>query len=107
MAISPDFKSRWVSALRSGSYPQAKNFLRTEEGFCCLGVACDLVNQEGWKKVKVPIAVVYGWEDKNGNHINSVGYPPFIPNVASRKLAEMNDAGSSFDEIANWIEESL
>lgn len=33
---------RLIPALRSEHYKQARNYLRTEEGYCCLGVACDL-----------------------------------------------------------------
>lgn len=30
-----------------------------------------------------------------------------LPLMTQRKLANLNDAGNSFDEIANWIEENL
>lgn len=40
-----------IDVLRSGQYPQGKaGYLRTETGFCCQGVGCDLVNPEGWSK---------------------------------------------------------
>lgn len=41
--LKPEFKSKWVAALRSGKYTQAKEKLRSPDGFCCLGVACDLL----------------------------------------------------------------
>ena len=31
---------KWVKALRSGKYKQAKGSLQTGDGFWCLGVAC-------------------------------------------------------------------
>lgn len=31
---------KWANTLRSGKYPQAKGKLQTEQGYCCLGVAC-------------------------------------------------------------------
>jgi hypothetical protein len=47
-------KGLWLDALRSGEYKQAKEMLakvnpETEEveGFCCLGVLCDLAVKEG------------------------------------------------------------
>jgi hypothetical protein len=40
--MNPAIKTQWVAALRSGEYQQGRNFLRTDEGFCCLGVLCDL-----------------------------------------------------------------
>lgn len=41
----------WIEALRSGNYPQTKNCLRNNAGFCCLGVLGDVVANEkdiGW-----------------------------------------------------------
>ena len=32
----------WVDALRSGKYTQTKRHLSDNDGFCCLGVACDI-----------------------------------------------------------------
>lgn len=42
--MKPAIKERWIAALESGEYPQAKTQLKSEEGFCCLGVlvkACE------------------------------------------------------------------
>ena len=33
---------KWIKALRSGKYKQGKASLQSAEGFCCLGVACDI-----------------------------------------------------------------
>ena len=33
---------KWIEALRSGKYKQSKLSLQSAEGFCCLGVACDI-----------------------------------------------------------------
>lgn len=35
----------WVKALRSGEYEQTRSWLRDDDGFCCLGVACDVYRQ--------------------------------------------------------------
>jgi len=47
-------KTRWLKALRSGKYKQGRYALRTksDNGFCCLGVLCDLYTKspEGKKK---------------------------------------------------------
>ena len=37
---------KWVAALRSGEYQQTVGWLRDSQGYCCLGVACDLYAQE-------------------------------------------------------------
>lgn len=31
---------KWVEALRSGEYEQGKRFLKADDAYCCLGVAC-------------------------------------------------------------------
>ena len=35
----------WLDALESGEYEQTKEVLRRDEGFCCLGVACDIYHE--------------------------------------------------------------
>jgi len=40
--VNPSIKQRWITALTSGEYKQSKELLRTDEGFCCLGVLTDL-----------------------------------------------------------------
>lgn len=47
-----EIKTKWVEALRSGDYAQAKGRLVKVDGegkkaYCCLGVLCDLASQEG------------------------------------------------------------
>lgn len=53
MKIDPQVKQKWVDALRSGEYQQATGKLKSQEGFCCLGVLCDLYAKEhedaGWE----------------------------------------------------------
>jgi hypothetical protein len=42
--VNAEIKARWLKALRSGEYKQAKNALRAVDGsgYCCLGVLCEL-----------------------------------------------------------------
>lgn len=42
-------KKLWVSALLSGKYKQAQGALKNGDGFCCLGVLCD-VHRKATKK---------------------------------------------------------
>ena len=48
MAIQKNVIQRWVQALRSGQYSQCRKVLhnKTTNGYCCLGVLCDLFAQE-------------------------------------------------------------
>jgi hypothetical protein len=49
--LKPEIKTRWLEALRSGGYKQARGQLKVAsidgDRFCCLGVLCDLAAQEG------------------------------------------------------------
>lgn len=42
------WRIRWIKALLSGEYQQAHGALHRQDGFCCMGVACDLVDPDGW-----------------------------------------------------------
>jgi hypothetical protein len=39
---------KWVDALESGRYEQAHTALRVDNGYCCLGVLCDLAGEGRW-----------------------------------------------------------
>jgi hypothetical protein len=91
---------KWVKALRSGKYSQAKGQLKTTEGYCCLGVLCDLAVKAGVLKVfptgrgNLPLNVKRwaGLVDPAG------GYD------GHQNLADDNDSGNRFKTIANIIE---
>lgn len=131
--IDPEFKARWVSALRSGEYTQTTGCLRKIDqneatlGFCCLGVGLDLVDPTAWKGLDPELAEEWaedgrddGWYDGPPMiHEAEVGWGyygsddtalPFInkdPETGSM-LATMNDQSKlSFEQIADWIEEEL
>ena len=52
MKLPADFKKQWLDALRSGKYQQTDGYLHSGDGFCCLGVACDIQSSSAptWKK---------------------------------------------------------
>ena len=43
-------RALWVKALRSGEYKQTTGQLRKDDGYCCLGVACDLYGKHVLKR---------------------------------------------------------
>ncbi len=47
LEMRPEIRARWVTALRSGDYPQTRTRLHDDDGFCCLGVLCDLARRDG------------------------------------------------------------
>lgn len=129
--MNPEIKKEWLEALRSGEYKQGNRclFLESKDGdksFCCLGVLMDLMTK------KHPDS--FSWADRfklsDSNdlfqglleHINkdndrtssSLCYIPLtassiteITFLEQTKLAKMNDAGKSFEDISDWIEKNL
>lgn len=102
----------WLKALRSGKYKQTRSDLKNSEGFCCLGVLCDLAAKDGGNMQ---------WEIDSDRHhlkfndgeygamppeeiLNYIGLCEF--NTAG-DLAVMNDKGKSFKQIANHIEKKI
>jgi len=47
--MDPEWKEKWVEALRSGKYTQTNKALRDNKGMCCLGVLCDVVDTSRWR----------------------------------------------------------
>ena len=43
MTTTTELYDRWVAALKTGNYPKTRGTLHDDCGFCCLGVATDLV----------------------------------------------------------------
>lgn len=102
----------WVSRLRSGKYQQGKGCLRNENNkFCCLGVLSELAVEDGIleresysyfsKKDDMSFSVSLADEVKNKYNMKSIGG---FCSLGKECLAEMNDRGKSFSEIADYIE---
>ena len=113
-----DVAKIWTDALRSGDYTQGSEYLNCNDRFCCLGVLCDLyLKNIGYDKLPVKVcnnktvsydgveavlpSVVQDWAGMR----TSIGSLP--DPVANTSLAELNDCGYSFDELAKIIESSL
>lgn len=116
MPMNPEIKARWVAALRSGEYKQAKGRLRTaDNSFCCLGVLCNLhaqahpeiaAKQQSATRYMgdddIPPRPVVRWAglaDQWGGNVRIGG--------KSGELTRHNDNGRTFAEIADAIEAQL
>jgi hypothetical protein len=99
-------KTRWVEALRSGRYAQGTGALRKQEAFCCLGVLCDVTDRANWEAHPSGIyqQIVHGGDSLLPEH---VALASGVPHEAQWALANMNDMGRSFAEIADYIEAHL
>lgn len=95
----------WLGALRSGDYSQGHSALRwakgPADGFCCLGVLCDLIEPSWGDAFWTPS----GHPVQGGYLDTDHGLAPSWYTQNMRRLgASMNDAGSSFAEIADALE---
>lgn len=114
----------WVEALRSGNYAQARGVLKSANGFCCLGVACNVYLEteaptidDKWVADESGAWFFYHTEGRNNGVLPDVvrdwlglrrNNGRFIdPNEASSvtSLISKNDMGlASFATIADIIE---
>ncbi len=111
--MNQEIKARWVSALRSGEYKQSRGKLKSIDGFCVLGVLCDLyaiAYKINWEKMNYSYKLcgrigclpseVSVWADYYGAEIKL--------NTQSVSLTSLNDhMGYNFNEIADLIEQYL
>lgn len=107
--MNPEVKILWLEALRSGRYKQTCHQLRNAEGFCCLGVLCDISGLGQWDQ--------NGYYRRNLSGLHS-DLPSFVAEWAGlpsnplasdgTPLADLNDlAGLTFPQIAGIIERDL
>ena len=107
--MNADVKALWVAALRSGDYTQAKRYLRTDDGHCCLGVLCEVAVAAGvyvpadWRGFTLLPDEVRGWaglRTDSGENVTIGTHRDYLP--------EHNDIhGATFAQIADAIEAQL
>lgn len=113
--MRPEVKKKWVAALRSGKYEQSTGALRKEDGYCCLGVLCDLHRKTIKKKdckwdlidysyfghdSLLPTEVI-AWARLDSED------PTVTRDGEAEPLSELNDANVEFNEIATLINKWL
>lgn len=130
MSMKATIKRKWLEALRGEEYDQTTGFLcETDkdgnDSFCCLGVLADVMgatfsepldetrfNDDGDEDVAVTVsALPYQRDgDPDGRHHEKYSLPEWLTVDSglgvelADELAQLNDAGSSFKEIAKRIE---
>jgi hypothetical protein len=102
-------RTKWCDALRSGKYRKTAGWLRRTNstqttrhrvGFCCLGVAADLLDPNGWDGDNHILG-----DDETGRLSTYAGALFGIDDADQMSLARINDSSeSTFVGIANMIE---
>jgi len=128
--MNPEVKQKWIDALRSGKYDQGSEKLRSVQGYCCLGVLCDLYSKEqskdwdfvGGEETNLQPKDYWYFEGESEFLSESVkdwaGLPARDPSVRvdvtdnddeddwfyNEEIANLNDSGYTFNELSNLIE---
>jgi hypothetical protein len=125
---------KWVKALRSGKYKQGQGTLKQynskgQPEHCCLGVLCELYNEEMKKSKKKMLSVTTSDNDSDfshgycrfnnskeilpkevmkwsGIHNNMGAFTLDKPVYDQYNLADLNDTGRKFKTIADIIEKN-
>lgn len=103
-------KAKWIEALRSGKYVQGRTMLRTtDDKFCCLGVLGDVCASDKWALHKFGDEGLDYWSFERDDALlpDDFADDRGVPYKTQEQLAEMNDQGKSFIEIADFIEKNL
>jgi hypothetical protein len=121
---------KWIKALRSGKYKQGKGYLKqfnskNEPRHCCLGVLCELYDQQMKKNHKKTLFTEHMIDSETvefisfnkhdgglpkevrewANMINPCG--EFINKDRVEYLSDLNDDGKKFSTIADIIEKNV
>jgi hypothetical protein len=125
--MNDDIKAEWVKRLRDGR-PQIKGALDTKEGQCCLGVLSEIAAEAGIvekvtldgdelaydgnsKSLTVGVQKWAGLKGDDGANALGTIKPRMVQKETGKTyvtcLAEANDAGLTFNEIADIVEAEL
>ncbi len=118
--MNKKIKAKWIEALRSGKYKQTKEVLHDGDGFCCLGVLCEVLgipkyygeesgrwwfysnNRREYEVLPADIA-----KDMGLTVDGALAEPVAFAGAELNDLAHLNDRGADFIFIADVIEKQL
>lgn len=116
-------KEAWINALESGEYGQLTGSLISEDGTeaCCLGVLYDTCREGDWVRMKdhngfdvwgVPGRGVVTYPESGECSRDTMPTKKILEDMGltlrdADILAQMNDKGESFHQIAEYIRENL
>lgn len=94
--MEPELKRKWVDALRSGKFERGNGRLKADSKYCCLGVLRHIANPRDKRRAA------------HAHLLHSDQLAEFgLSNSEQTKLADMNDNGKTFSEIADYIEKRI
>lgn len=114
--MNPEIKAKWIAALTSGEYEQTRNYLhRTGDGYCCLGVLCEVMDPGQWRNGICVSAYGGKYLPDSNLQIEFSSFPPSklldaagLSYTQAQTLAGLNDRDwAPFEQIAQYIQEQL
>lgn len=96
--MDPVLQHKWIEALKSDNYKQAKGILYNSytNGYCCLGVLLEVAGYD--KHLYYGMGKVSYWLGEDHR---------LLPQALEDEVILMNDDGTSFKDIANYIEKVM
>lgn len=105
------YMKAWIEALRSGKYEQGESSLRNGDKMCCLGVACDVIDPEGWEgfpNKKIIPGVNWFWKRLGSTLDMATQELLGLDTITCNRLIDFNDRqGKDFNFIADWLEKKF
>ncbi len=79
--MNPEIKEQWIAALKSGNYRKDTGSLKTKEGYCCLGVLCEIYHQTHtdssiWEPIGGHMLQFTLFDGEFHPHVSRTGYLP-------------------------------
>jgi hypothetical protein len=108
MKTRDELRREWLDALRSGNYQQCQRQLRHNDGYCCLGVLCDISEMGSWKNPDNDKEFEFAYAD--GLTESAILPKPIrelvgISDTLQHSLICKNDNNEAdFNTIANFLE---
>ncbi len=111
MIVNTDWINQtWIPALTSGEFAQGKGWLRLDNRYCCLGVACELLRRDGM----LPMWTATDEPGRNSMAFSIDGNVGSLPVAAQAfigledrdidELINLNDSGFPFSTIADTLQ---
>jgi len=113
--MKTEIADKWIAALLSGEYKQAKGKLYDGEGYCCLGVLCKVLGGEFIKEDSYVNHIKDIWRCEHESEILplSIKEKAGMASLSGEynydrsfdaQLTRDNDDGKTFEEIADIID---
>ena len=96
-------REEWIAALESGEYCKAKNVMWDGQGFCCLGVLCNIAGvapEDFQERYTADIRNTIGYREGE-QLLESVG----ISQAVADRLAGLNDSCDTFGPVIRALRE--